>query len=97
MFDPEYYFSEYTVRDLSTGTNRRACGRFRDFADMNSREEMVEGSAVNAERLMFYCVNVPAEAPWAQDAYRRQQSDGGPNRKRRHQDQQDEENNRSGH
>ena len=73
MFDPEYYFSEYMVRDLSTGVERRASGRFRDFADLTPREEVVEGSAVNAERQMYYCVNVPAEAPWAQDAYRRMQ------------------------
>lgn len=85
MFDPEYYYSEYSVRDLSTGQLRRACGRFRDFADLASREEIVEGTSVNADRLMFYCVNVPAEAPWAQDAYRRLQPDAPAiDRKRRH-------------
>ena len=71
MFDPEFYFSEYKIKDLSTGSIRSACGRFRDFADLGPRDEVVSGTEVNAQRDMFYCISVPGETPWAQDGYKK--------------------------
>ena len=72
MFDPEYYMSEYKVRDLSSGKVRLASGRYRDFADTGPREEIVHDDAVTDERQTFYCVTVPGEAAWVQDAKKRE-------------------------
>ena len=79
MFDPEYYMSEYKVRDLSSGTIRIASGRYRDFADTGAREEILHNDAVTEERLTFYCVTVPGEAAWVQDVKKKEYSDMAPN------------------
>ena len=71
MFDPEYFMSEYEIRDLSTGTVRLASGRYRDFADAGPREELLSDDAVSDERQSFYCVSVPGEAAWVQDALKK--------------------------
>ena len=71
MFDPEYYMSEYEIRDLSKGTVRVGSGRYRDFADTGPREEIVYDEKVkNDERHTFYCVNIPGESSWAQEAWK---------------------------
>ena len=67
MFDPEYFMSEYKIRDLSSGTVRLASGRYRDFADVGPREEILHEDALRDERQTFYCVSVPGEAAWVQD------------------------------
>ena len=67
MFDPEYFMSEYKIRDLSSGTVRLASGRYRDFADVGPREEILHEDAPRDERQTFYCVSVPGEAAWVQD------------------------------
>lgn len=72
MFDPEYFMSEYKIRDLSTGKVRLASGRYRDFADVGPREEILHDDAVRDERQTFYCVSVPGEAPWVQDVRKNQ-------------------------
>ena len=79
MFDPEYYLSQYEVKDLSTGTTRTVSGRYRDMAQCGPREELVSSSAEcqTSERLGFYCVSIPGESPWVLDSYR-SQSAGAP-------------------
>ena len=75
MFDPEYFMSEYEIRDLSTGTVRLASGRYRDFADAGPREEILHDDAVTDERQTFYCISVPGEAAWAQDSFKKMSPD----------------------
>ena len=72
MFDPEYFMSEYKVRDLKSGKVRLASGRYRDFADTGPREEIINDDAVTDERQTFYCVTVPGEAAWVQDAKKKE-------------------------
>lgn len=79
MFDPEYYMSEYKVRDLSSGKIRIASGRYRDFADTGAREEILHDDSVTDERQTFYCVTVPGEAAWVQDAKKKEYLDMAPN------------------
>ena len=72
MFDPEYYLSQYQVRNLSTGEVRTVTGRYRDIAPCGPREELMTETdqCETGDRLAFYCVSVPGEAPWVADAYR---------------------------
>merc|ERR1712226_1293616 len=72
MFDPEFFMSEYKIRDLSSGTIRLASGRYRDFADTGPREEIIHDDAIRDERQTFYCVNVPGEGAWVQDVRKNQ-------------------------
>lgn len=98
MFDPEYYMDKYAVRDLSSGTVRLATSRYRDTAKLGPREEILMDSdaTVNAERLSFYCVSVPGEAPWTMDGYTKQApsastaSGSDPSRSKRSHDEDEE-------
>ena len=77
MFDPEYFMSEYEIRDLSNGTIRLASGRYRDFADAGPREEILYDDCVRDERQSYYCISVPGEASWVQDAFKSLSPDCG--------------------
>jgi len=81
MFDPEFYLSQYQVRNLSTGEMRTVSGRYRDIAPCGPREELMTDTdkCQTGDRLAFYCVSLPGEAPWVAQAYKtRSQSKAGP-------------------
>ena len=69
MFDPEIYISSFRIRDLSTGTERMRCAKYRDLAPCGTREEIIPDSIVNADRQSFYCVSIPGESPWVKEAF----------------------------
>lgn len=72
MFDPEYYFSEYKIKDFVKGTERLASGRYKDFADQGPKEEIITDSGITEERQMYYCISIPGEAAWAKFEYKKQ-------------------------
>jgi len=81
MFDPEFYLSQYQVRNLSTGEIRTVSGRYRDIAPCGPREELMTETdkCQTGDRLAFYCVSLPGEAPWVTQAYKtKSQSKAGP-------------------
>jgi len=81
MFDPEFYLSQYQVRNLSTGEIRTVSGRYRDIAPCGPREELMTDTdkCQTGDRLAFYCVSLPGEAPWVTQAYKtKSQSKAGP-------------------
>lgn len=69
MFDPEIYLAQYETRHLGTGEVRLQCGRYRDVLPNQQREEILEDSehAQMQDRLVMYCVSIPAEAPWVSE------------------------------
>lgn len=71
MFDPEIYLAQYETRHLSTGEVRLQCGRYRDVLPNHHREEILEESAhaQMQDRLVMYCVSIPAEAPWVSELH----------------------------
>ena len=75
MFDPELYLSEYEFKDPKTGENRILTSQYRDTTgcaedDINFDSDVTK----NKERLSYFCVSIPGEAPWVSEAYRSQAS-----------------------
>lgn len=72
MFDPEFYLGQYRVKSLADGTVKERTGRYRDVVSCGPREELLEANDGDArDRLSYYCVSIPGEASWVQEAYRR--------------------------
>jgi hypothetical protein len=60
------YLCAFEVRDLSTGATRLDSAKYRDLTPLGPREKMVDDPAktITKDRQSFYCVSIPAEAPW---------------------------------
>ena len=67
MFDPEYYISEYEVKERGGSVELRS-GRYRDTVECGPGEEVVgDTSHQLRERQCLYCVTPPGEAGWVMD------------------------------
>jgi len=72
MFDPEYYMSQYQVKNLKDGSVKMKCGRYRDVVQCGLGEEVMDvGDSVLRERQCLYCVSPPGESGWVTDGFRR--------------------------
>jgi len=72
MFDPEFYLGQYRVKSLADGSVQERTGRYRDVVTCGPREEIMEATDGDTrDRLSYYCVSIPGEAPWVVEQYRR--------------------------
>jgi hypothetical protein len=73
MFDPELYLSEYEIKDPKTGQNLILTSQYRDATGCAEDDIIFDSDATkNKERLSYFCVSIPGEAPWVTEAYRSQ-------------------------
>lgn len=72
MFDPEFYFEMYEVKDKYTNQCALKCGLYKDTLDCKQTEEIIIHSPrnVNGERLNYYCISVPGENTWVKSEFR---------------------------
>lgn len=72
MFDNEFYFDKYEVKDTKTGAVRLRPGRYRDIAECGVGEEIIMDSprCEAGDRLTYYSVPVPGENQWVTDIYK---------------------------
>ena len=75
MFDPEFFLDKFAVKNLATGSTRFATCRYKDTTDLGPQEEALDeaGSTKHGERMSYYCISIPGEAPWVKDAYKKQE------------------------
>ncbi|XP_023218266.1 mini-chromosome maintenance complex-binding protein-like isoform X1 [Centruroides sculpturatus] len=71
MFDPEFYFNTYEVKNISTGQNILRCGLYKDLLSCEQTEEIIVQSPrnINSERLTYHCISVPGENAWVKDGF----------------------------
>lgn len=70
MYNPEYYFKRYGVKNLNTAESDVRCGMYTDAATCSSHEEISLDSNrnENAERQIYVVISIPGLNDWAKEA-----------------------------
>ncbi|XP_072742432.1 mini-chromosome maintenance complex-binding protein [Anoplolepis gracilipes] len=69
MYDPEYFFKQYEVKNTKTGQSDIRCGMYTDAARCSSHEEISFGSNKNehSERQTYIVMSIPGLNKWARE------------------------------
>lgn len=72
MLNPEFYYSQYSVRNKETGNVIHKSGKFRDLTCCKDNEELLleHEHGIPKERLVYFCIPLPGLNSWAQAATR---------------------------
>lgn len=67
IFNPEYYYENYEVKDTNTGASSIRSGMFVDITQCSSQEQLLINSPSNkhSERQPFFVISVPGLNDWA--------------------------------
>ena len=73
MFDPEFYMDKYAIKNLQNGETRFSTCRFQETVEFGPKEEPIQDldTIKHGERVSFYCVSIPGEAPWVREIYKK--------------------------
>ncbi|KAL6263858.1 hypothetical protein P5V15_003939 [Pogonomyrmex californicus] len=69
MYDPEYYFKHYEVKNTNTGESNVRCGMYADTAQHLPHEEIMfySDKNENSERLTYVVISIPGLNDWAKE------------------------------
>ena len=73
MYDPEFYLSQYQLKNVKDRSMKALCGSYRDVVSCGPGVELVTfgPGCETRDRLAWYCVSPQGEAAWVVDQYRR--------------------------
>ncbi|XP_011149707.1 mini-chromosome maintenance complex-binding protein isoform X2 [Harpegnathos saltator] len=69
MYDPEYYFKQYEVKNIRTGEGSIRCGMYTDIAYCLPHEEILfeSNKNENSERQTYIIISTPGLNQWAKE------------------------------